>query len=123
MTLGCQTFRVEARAIVQPKAYRRIAHRYELLGLQVKAHHVLYVDLMPASLTFHGMGFQLYAGPYVSALLNANVQRMDENGRMFKDKVFMATPENDETTESRYLQKIRFRANVDWNIALTSAYP
>lgn len=86
-----------------------------------------YVDLMPASLTFHAGGFQLYAGAYVSALLNANVQRMDENGRMFKDKSIFGNPENDET-ETRYLQKFDFGANVgleycfDFGISIGARY-
>ena len=70
-----------------------------------------YLDLMPVSLTFQAGGLQLYAGPYVSALLNANVQRRDENGNIYKDKNIYGTPDNDET-ETRYLQKFDFGANL-----------
>lgn len=70
-----------------------------------------YLDLMPASFTFYAGGFQLYAGPYVSALLNANVQRRDENGKIYKDKSIFGNPGNDET-ETRYLQKFDFGANL-----------
>lgn len=70
-----------------------------------------YLDLMPASFTFYAGGFQLYAGPYVSALLNANVQRRDENGKIYKDNSIFGNPENDET-ETRYLQKFDFGANL-----------
>lgn len=70
-----------------------------------------YLDLMPAGLTFYAGGFQLYAGPYVSALLNANMKRRDANGKMYKDKSIFGNPENDET-ETRYLQKFDFGANL-----------
>jgi len=69
-----------------------------------------YIDLMPASLTFQLGGLQLYAGPYVSAMLNANVRRKDENGSFFKDKSIFGDPGNDES-EARYLQKFDFGAN------------
>lgn len=70
-----------------------------------------YLDLMPASLTFQVGSFQLYAGPYISALLNANVQRIGENGNIYKDKSIFGTPDNDET-ETHYLQKFDFGANL-----------
>jgi len=69
-----------------------------------------YMELMPSSLTFQLGGLQLYAGPYVSTLLNANVNRIDENGNVFKDKNIFGNPENDET-ETRYLQKFDFGTN------------
>lgn len=70
-----------------------------------------YLDLTPASLTFQAGDFQLYAGPYISALLNANVQRRDKNGKMYKDKSIFGTPDDDET-ETHYLQKFDFGANL-----------
>lgn len=69
-----------------------------------------YIDLMPANLTFKAGGFQLYTGVYISALLDANVEREDENGNMYKDKSIFGSPENEET-ESHYLQKFDFGAN------------
>jgi len=69
-----------------------------------------YIDLMPASLTFQLGGLQLYAGPYISAMLNANVRRKDENGNFFKDRSIFGDQKNDES-EARYLQKFDFGAN------------
>lgn len=70
-----------------------------------------YLDLMPASFVYQTGGLQLYAGAYVSALLNANVQRRDANGSMYSDKSIFGSPDNDET-QDRYLQKFDFGANA-----------
>ena len=70
-----------------------------------------YIDLMPFNLSFEKGGFQVYAGPYVSSLLSAYVNRQGEDGKIYKDKSIYGDPENEET-ESRYLQKFDFGVNV-----------
>ncbi|NAW51096.1 outer membrane beta-barrel protein [Elizabethkingia argentiflava] len=72
---------------------------------------LFYLDLMPANLNFYIGRFQLYTGAYLSALLNASVQRKDKNARMFKDKSIFGDPKNDES-QTRYLQKFDFGVNV-----------
>jgi len=47
-----------------------------------------YIDLFPATPTYHYQRFQCYAGPYIEMLLNASVQRKDENGNLYTDKSF-----------------------------------
>lgn len=70
-----------------------------------------YLDLMPASLTFQQGGLQLFAGPYISALLGANVKRKDENGKWYSDKEIYGDGANDES-KTRYLQKLDFGLNL-----------
>lgn len=70
-----------------------------------------YIDLVPVNLTFHFYGLQIYAGPYLSALLNANVNRKDDDGNYFKDKSIFGDSANDES-ESLYLQKFDFGINT-----------
>jgi len=76
-----------------------------------------YIDLMPASLTFQQGNLQLFAGPYISALLDAHLKRKDEHGKWYKDKQIYGDGANDES-ESRYLQKLDFGLNLgmEYNI-------
>lgn len=41
-----------------------------------------YIDLYPASATFHWKGFQVLAGPYVSMLLTGTIQEKDASGNL-----------------------------------------
>lgn len=69
-----------------------------------------YVDFMPFNLTVRFDGLHFFAGPYISTLINANIQRKDTNGSFFKDQEIFGTAENDET-EKLYLQKFDFGAH------------
>ncbi|TRX37941.1 PorT family protein [Flavobacterium sp. ZT3R18] len=53
-----------------------------------------YLDLFPASPTFYYKGFQLYAGPYLGILLNASIQRKDDDGNLYTDKTFFGSSES-----------------------------
>jgi hypothetical protein len=65
------------------------------------------LDLFPISPTFHFKGFQLYVGPYLSALLNGSINRKDSLGREFSDNKIFGTAK--ETSKSyKYLQKFDF---------------
>jgi len=68
---------------------------------------MLYLDVYPISPTLYFKGFQLYAAPYVSALVNANIMRKDLNGNFFRDNTIFGAPGNNESSE-KYLQKIDF---------------
>ncbi len=72
---------------------------------------MLYLDLFPISPTFHYKNFQLYAGPYVSVLMNAYLQRKNTENRIYKDKSIFGEGGNDES-EQKYLQKFDFGLNV-----------
>lgn len=80
-----------------------------------------YLEFQPANVVFQLKNFQLYAGPYISALLNAHVQRKDEDGRFFKDTDIYGSPGNDES-ESRYLQKYDFGFNAGLEYQLRSGF-
>jgi hypothetical protein len=74
---------------------------------------MLYVDLYPISPTFHYKGFQIYAGPYVTALTHASIQRKDINGKLFNDKSIFGDAGNSEGDgENKYLQKFDFGLNA-----------
>jgi hypothetical protein len=72
---------------------------------------LIYLELQPANTTFHLKGFQVYAGPYISALLDAHIARKDINGNLFNDHNIFGTPDNNES-ESKYLQKFDFGINA-----------
>lgn len=80
-----------------------------------------YLDLMPLNFNYEKSGFQIYVGPYVSALLAAHVNRKDEDGKFFKDKSIYGDPENEES-ESRYLQKFDFGLNIGLAYKLYNKY-
>ena len=69
------------------------------------------LQLQPLNVAFRVMGFQLYAGPYASALLSASINRKDANGNTYKDTSIFGKPD-EETDENKYLQKIDFGATV-----------
>ena len=69
------------------------------------------LQLQPLNVAFRIMGFQLYAGPYASALLNASIKRKDADGNTYKDTSIFGKPD-EETEENKYLQKIDFGATV-----------
>ena len=69
------------------------------------------LQLQPLNVTFRVKGFQIYAGPYASALFDARINRKDELGNMYKDKSIFGDP-YDETKQNKYLQKIDFGATT-----------
>ena len=69
------------------------------------------LQLQPLNVTFRVKSFQLYLGPYASALLDASINRKDELGNTYKDKsVFGESDE--ESDQNKYLQKIDFGATA-----------
>ncbi|KMQ70734.1 outer membrane beta-barrel protein [Chryseobacterium koreense] len=70
-----------------------------------------YLELQPFNAAFQSKGFQVYAGPYISALLGAKIQRKDNNGNAFGDSGIFGAPNNDES-ENKYLQKLDFGINI-----------
>lgn len=66
-----------------------------------------YINLNPVNLTFTIKGFHVFAGPYVGALIGANLQRKDADGVMFKDKSIYGGSDDDES-DHKYLQKFDF---------------
>ena len=69
------------------------------------------LQLQPLNVTFRVKGFQVYAGPYASALLDARINRKDELGNTYKDKSIFGEPD-EETEQNKYLQKIDFGATA-----------
>lgn len=112
---------------LETKINEKLGLRHELIFSQRKAGvsisdsiHGIYkstltmyfIDVVPANLTYQvSKNIQLYAGPYVSALVAANIQRKDKNGNTFSDKSIYGDPANDEK-ENRYLQKFDFGINI-----------
>jgi hypothetical protein len=71
-----------------------------------------YLDLYPLNPTFHYKRFQLYGGPYISLLTHANIQRKNENGKLYSDKSIFGDAANSEADdENKYLQKFDFGMN------------
>lgn len=69
------------------------------------------LQLQPLNVTFRFKGYQLYVGPYTSALLSARINRKDEHGNTYKDKSIFGEPD-EETEQNKYLQKIDFGATA-----------
>ena len=69
------------------------------------------LQLQPLNVTFRVKGFQIYAGPYASALFDARINRKDELGNTYKDKSIFGEPD-EETEQNKYLQKIDFGATA-----------
>ena len=67
--------------------------------------------MQPLNVTFRVKGFQVYVGPYASALLDARINRKDELGNTYKDKSIFGKPD-EETEQNQYLQKIDFGATA-----------
>jgi len=65
------------------------------------------LHVMPVSPTFHFKGIQLYAGPYVSALLDASIERKDNLGNEIIDKTIYGN-DRENTETNKYLQKYDF---------------
>ena len=72
---------------------------------------MLSIDLFPFSLALHVKGFQLYAGPYVSALIDAQIKRKDNNGQDYQDHSIFGDGSQFEN-KSKYLQKFDFGLNA-----------
>ncbi|MBY0424590.1 MAG: PorT family protein [Cytophagales bacterium] len=60
-----------------------------------------YIDIFPISPTFHFKGLQVYAGPFVSVLAGATLEKKDSTGAFFVDKSFYGNASN----LSKYAQK------------------
>ena len=69
------------------------------------------LQLQPLNVTCRVRGFQIYVGPYASALIDARINRKDELGNTYKDKSIFGEPD-DETEQNKYLQKIDFGATA-----------
>ncbi|MCS6927862.1 MAG: PorT family protein [Saprospiraceae bacterium] len=111
---------------------RRFGLKYELLlstrgasvsltdsisGLYSSRFRTYYLDLFPISPTFYVKRFQLHAGPYVSLLKAATLQKKDERGNFFTDKSIFGDGSNRED-EVKYLQKFDFgiHAGVEYQL-------
>lgn len=69
------------------------------------------LQLQPLNVTFRVKDFQIYVGPYASALLDARINRKDELGNTYKDSSIFGKPDQ-ETEQNKYLQKIDFGATA-----------
>jgi hypothetical protein len=72
---------------------------------------MLSLNLFPFSPAFHYKGFQLYAGPYISNLINASIIRKDSLGKSFNDKSIYGGGGQFED-KKKYLQKFDFGINA-----------
>ncbi|HWY37860.1 MAG TPA: outer membrane beta-barrel protein [Bacteroidia bacterium] len=70
-----------------------------------------YLDLFPVNITFHFKGFQIYAGPYVSVLTDAEIRKKDNAGNFYSDRSIFGGGNNFET-KSKFLQKMDFGFNA-----------
>jgi len=70
-----------------------------------------YLDLFPINPTFHYKGFQVYAGPYLGILLDANLRKKNANGSFENDRSIYGSGQNNQSN-SKYLQKIDYGFNV-----------
>lgn len=83
-----------------------------------------YIDIYPASPTFHFKGFQLLAGPYVSMLVTASVQQKDSLGVLTTSNSIFGNP----TQNSKYRQKIDagfvlgLEYETKWGISIGARY-
>jgi len=60
-----------------------------------------YIQFFPASPIWYYRGLQVYAGPYISVLMDASIQRRDEQGALYTDHTIYG----DATAEGEYLHK------------------
>ena len=96
--------------------------KHELIATQKGAHIVksdtingrynttlktLSLDLFPVSPTFHYKGFQFYAGPYLSVLLDANIRRKNGAGQFVNDDGIFGSGRNFQR-QSKYMQKFDY---------------
>lgn len=63
------------------------------------------LQLQPLNVAFRIKGIQVYLGSYLSALLDASIERKDAEGNLYKDKSIFGKPD-EETKQNKYLQKI-----------------
>lgn len=68
---------------------------------------MLSLELFPISPTFHYKGVQVYAGPYIGVLVDAQITRKDAAGNYYVDHKIYGSSEQFENTY-RYLQKFDF---------------
>lgn len=80
---------------------------------------MLSLDLFPLSPVFHYKALQLYAGPYISALVDAQIKRKDINGKEFNDHSVFGDGMQFEN-KTKYLQKFDFGINVGIEYEFTS---
>ncbi len=69
------------------------------------------LDLFPISPAFHYRGFQLYAGPYLSVLVDANIRRKNSSGQFENDHSIFGSGRNFQN-QSKYLQKFDYGFNI-----------
>lgn len=69
------------------------------------------LDLYPISPTLQYKGLQLYAGPYVSALLDASIQKKNSAGELVNDHTIFGSGYNNQS-QSKYLQKFDYGFNI-----------
>ena len=70
-----------------------------------------YLDLFPLNVTFHFKGFQIYAGPFASILMNAELRKKDNAGNFYSDKSIFGSGRQFED-KGKYLQKFDFGLNA-----------
>lgn len=70
-----------------------------------------YLDLFPVNVAFHLKGFQIYAGPYISVLVDASIQRKNYNGVLYNDKTIFGDG-NQFENKGKYLQKMDYGLNA-----------
>ena len=70
-----------------------------------------YIDLFPLNAAFHYKGIQLYAGAYISVLVDASIQRKDWNGVIHTDKSIFGDG-NQFENKNKYLQKMDYGFNA-----------
>ncbi|MFD2555313.1 porin family protein [Sphingobacterium tabacisoli] len=75
------------------------------------------IVLTPINLNYAVGPVRVYAGPYVSTLLHADIQRKEEDGTWFKDKQIYGSAGDDES-ENKYLQKMEmgFNGGIAWQL-------
>ncbi|MCS6821499.1 MAG: PorT family protein [Microscillaceae bacterium] len=75
-----------------------------------------YLDLCPINPTFYYKGLEVYLGFYISGLMYADIQRINEQGKLQRDNSIFGTPDNREgENQNKYLQKFDFGLNTGIN--------
>ncbi|MDL1914297.1 MAG: PorT family protein [Bergeyella sp.] len=76
-----------------------------------------YIEMAPITAMYHIRDFKVFAGPYVSTLVAASIDRKDKEGNVYKDTSIFGSADNNEE-ESRYMQKLDygFELGVDYDI-------
>jgi hypothetical protein len=77
-----------------------------------------YIQFVPASPTWYYRGLQVYAGPYISVLMDASIQRRDEQGTVFTDHTIYGNA----TAEGEYLHKWDAGIVAGGNILIKSKF-